>query len=163
MLQQGWKNFSGNLTGPPRWIYVNFHVISTYFLQQNFAGRKIHVFLLTFFHVILIAEKSMLFPRTFIGLSLLVKISTLFPRTFLDVISLLEICTLFLLTFFEVILIYKSSTLFSVSCELMKTLKDVFLVFVAWNCFQVNLPGVLSFIEIWPLQPPPLQKRTAAR
>ena len=111
-------------------ILTNFHIISLYFFDVISLFEKFTLFPRTFFDVIWMIEKSTLFPHTFIGVISLVQKSTFLPRTFFDEICLVDICTLFLLTFLDVILMGKNSTSFLVSCKLMKTLKEVFLVFV---------------------------------
>ena len=114
--------------------------------------KKSTLFSRTVIGVISMVEKSTLFSRTFITVNSMVEKSTSSPRTFFDLICLVKICTLLLLTFFVVILMGNNSTSFLVSCKLMKTLEDVFPVFVTLNSwlfqedslwtFQVNLPGV---------------------
>ena len=126
-------------------ISTNFHVIFTYFFDVISLIKKSTSFSRTFINIILLVEKSTLFPRTFFDVISMVQKSTLFPRTFFCVISLIKIYTVFVLTFFNIILMVKKSTLFArtffseilmgknatsflVSCKLMKTFDEVFLL-----------------------------------
>ena len=124
-------------TGTPRQIHVN----STWILRRYIEDQISTIFLVIssyFFDVISMVEKSTLLPRTSIEVISLVQKSTLLPYTFFNVICLVEICTFFLLTFLDVILMGKNPILFLVSCQLMKILEEVFLVFVTLNSWLVQ-------------------------
>ena len=108
---------------------LEIHIVSTYFFQRNFDGRKTHVVSTYFFRCNLMVEKLTLFSPTFFNVISLVEKSTLFLLTFFNLILMVEKSTLFTNTFFDKILTGRNSTSFLVKLEADESI---------WQCFPLK-------------------------
>ena len=120
-----------NATQILRWyvedqISMNFHVISTYFLDVISMVQNFTLFPRTVLGVTLMVQKSKLFPRIFFGVIFLVEISTLFPRIFFNVILMVEKSTLFSRSFLDEFLTGRNLTLLLVRLQANENIRGGF-------------------------------------